>query len=154
MSLESDLRELGRIPLFAAMEYEALRLIAFAGEARILRAGDIVFRKGDISDGGYVLLNGRLELESPTAGRAHRAITPPMLVGELALITETERPGTLVARSPSSVLRISRDLFQRVLREFPRSARQTRDFVETRLAAYLRDIAETSGRRFLDPDIG
>ena len=33
MSLENDLRELGRIPLFAAMEYEALRLIAFAGEA-------------------------------------------------------------------------------------------------------------------------
>ena len=154
MSLENDLRELGRIPLFAAMEYEALRLIAFAGEARILRAGDVVFRKGDISDGGYVLLNGLRELESPLAGGTHRAITPPMLVGELALVTETERPGTLIARSPSSVLKISRDLFQRVLREFPRTATQTRDFIEARLAAYLRDITETSQRRFLDPDIG
>jgi CRP-like cAMP-binding protein len=154
MSLENDLRELGRIPLFAAMEYEALRLIAFAGEARILRAGDVVFHKGDISDGGYVLLNGLLELESPLATGAPRAIVPPMLVGEMALLTETERPGTLIARSPSSVLRITRDLFQRVLREFPRSARQTRDFVESRLADYMRDITETGERRFLNPDIG
>ena len=148
MSLDSDLRELARIPLFGALEYEARRLLAFSAETRILRRDDILFRKAEASDGGYFLLAGELEIDGGD-GLA-RKIRPPTLIGELALITDTQRPATVIAKSPSTVLKIPRQLFQRILKEHPRSAMQTRTLIETRLTAFARDLGDARNRNFLD----
>ncbi len=150
MSLETDLREMARIPLFEALEYEARRLLAFSAETRILRADDILFRQGERSDGGYLLLNGALDVEGGGA-KARVVLRPPTLVGEIALLTQTDRPATVIASQPSTVLKISRTLFQRVLREHPRSAAQIKHFVETRLTTFKRDLEETRQRNFIDP---
>ena len=60
MALEDDLRNLSRVPFFAALEPDARRLVAFSAETRILRAGDVLFRRGEPSDCAYVLMQGRL----------------------------------------------------------------------------------------------
>jgi len=151
MSLDSDLNELARIPIFAALEYEARRLLAFSSETRILRAGDVLLRKGERSDCGYLLVNGTLELTPNNKAVESKIIRPTVLIGELALLTETERPSTVTAVSPSTVLKISRNLFLRVLREHPRSASQARNLIESRLRSYARDLGETRAAHFLDP---
>ena len=62
-------------------------------------------------------------------------VRPPTLIGDAALLAETRRPATALAREPSSVLRIPRHLFQRVLGEYPDSAaRLRRDWVKRLLA--------------------
>ena len=51
------------------------------------------------------------------------------LIGELALLTETARPVTATAREPSTVLRIPRTLFLKMLEGYPDAARELRDTI-------------------------
>jgi CRP-like cAMP-binding protein len=149
MSLGDDIRNLSLIPIFGELEPEALRLIAFAGETRILRAGDILFRRGEESDGGYIVLTGSIALD-PTGegGPARQIVGPNTLVGEIALISQTERPVTAIAREPSTVLKVSRLLFHRMLKEFPASAQRLRLSIQTRLAAFTQELEEMRSRSF------
>src|SRR5665213_2455963 len=120
MSLGDDIRNLSRIPLFGELEPEALRLIAFAAETRILRAGHVLFHRGEESDCGYIVLTGSIALDVAGDGTpAGQIVGPHTLIGEIALISPTERPVTAIAREPSTVLKVSRALFHRMLKEFP-----------------------------------
>ncbi|MEA2870974.1 MAG: hypothetical protein QOH67_950, partial [Hyphomicrobiales bacterium] len=58
---------------------------------------------------------------------------PGTLIGELALLTETKRPVGAVAREPSSVVRISRQLFLKMLDGYPDAARRMRDAIAARV---------------------
>jgi len=144
MALDNDVRNLGLIPAFAEMEPEALRLIAFSAETRILRAGDFLFRRGETADGGFVILSGSIALDTEDDGGTAKHIAGPQsLIGDLALITETLRPVTAIAREPSSVLKISRMLFHRVLGEFPRSAENLRRQMERNLKGFTGALLES-----------
>lgn len=120
MALDDDIANLRRIPLFEDFEVEALRLLTFSAETKLLRAGDALFRRGEPSDGGYILTNGSIALEKHDDGRpADKVLRPFALIGETALITETTRPVTAIAREPATILKITRALFLRILEDFP-----------------------------------
>ncbi len=141
MALEDDIGKLGRNATFAALEPEALRLIAFSAETRILRAGDILFRRDEPSNGGFVVLSGSIALDASDLGSSTaRIVRPPALIGETALLTQTLRPATAIAREPSSVLRISRQLFHRVLHEHPASAERLHGSLAARLSQFTREL--------------
>ncbi|WP_026608441.1 cyclic nucleotide-binding domain-containing protein [Methylocapsa acidiphila] len=143
MALDDDIAKLSRNAAFAALEPEALRLIAFSAETRILRAGDILFRRDEPSNCGFVVLSGSIALDASNLGAAKaRILRPPALIGETALLTETLRPATAIAREPSSVLRISRHLFHRVLSEHPRSAERLRRALAGKLAQYAKELGD------------
>ena len=138
MALQDDVRNIASIPTLRDLGPDALRLIAFSSETRILRAGDVLFRRGDRSDGGFVILSGAVVLET---GRGQPTIVRgPALVGDAALIVDTVRPATASAREPSSVLAISRALFHRVLSEYPAGATRLRQTLATRLLALQGDL--------------
>lgn len=143
MGLEDDIAKLARIPTFTHLEQDALRLLAFSAETKILRAGDVLFRRDEPSNGGFVVLTGSIALDAsdePGTGTA-RIVRAPGLVGEMALLAETKRPATAIAREPANVLRISRQLFHRVLAEYPRSA----DALRRSLAERLREFTSELG---------
>lgn len=121
MGLEDDIAALSGAPLLGHFERDALRLVAFAAESRALKAGDVLFRKGDRSDGGYVVTRGRIALDPGDGGAAFTA-EPGALIGRTALFVRVQRPATAVAREPSGVLRVSPTLMRRVLEEFPEAA--------------------------------
>jgi CRP-like cAMP-binding protein len=139
MALDDDIANLRGIPLLEDFETEALRLLAFSAETKLLRAGDLLFRRGDRSDGGYILMNGSIALEKSDDGRpAEKILRPLALIGETALIAETTRPVSAIAREPSTVLKITRALFHRILEEYPATALRVR----RRLAARLEQLAK------------
>lgn len=151
MSLGDDIQNLARIPLLSDLEPEALQLIAFAGETRILRAGDVLFHRGEASDGGYIVLTGSIALDAAGDGSpAVQILGPNTLIGEIALISQTDRPVTALAREPSTVLKISRTLFHRVLRQFPVSAKRLRTKIQTRLVDFAQELEEMR-RRSTEP---
>lgn len=140
MALGDDVRALSSLPAFRDLDAEAVRLIAFSAETRILRAGHVLFRAGDRADGGYVVLSGLLSLvvgshAEPVLVRA------PALLGEAALVAEVLRPATATAVEPASVLKVSRALYRRVLAEYPEAAVRIRTGAAGRLFA-LRDQLE------------
>jgi CRP-like cAMP-binding protein len=143
LALQDDVRNLASNPTLRAIEPEALRLIAFSAETQFLRVGDILFRRGEVSDGGYVVLMGAVALgadEKPVAiARA------PALIGDSALITRTVRPCMALAIEPSTVLKIPRALFRRVLSEHPDSAARLRRTLAHRLFALRNDLSTYRG---------
>lgn len=141
MKLEGDLATLQRQPLLGLMETEALRLLAFSAESRILRAGDLLFRRGDISDGGYLVVSGSIALSTTDTGPAAQIIGAGGLIGEMALFTALERPATALAREPSQILKLPLGIMRRVLVEFPDSAARLAEAIRTRLNEISREIS-------------
>ena len=136
MTLEHDIRRLAAIPLLAELDVEALRLIAFSAETRMFQPGDILFREGEIADGGFIVLVGKVEIEGSAAGpQSRQMVGPGALIGERALISAIARPATATVREPSTLLKITRRLFYRVLSEFPGNADRLR-------GALARDLAQ------------
>jgi CRP-like cAMP-binding protein len=123
MALDAEIQRLQDNPLLALFDPEALRLIAFSSETRLLRGGDVLFREGDVSDGGYYIVSGALLL---SAGGMEDSHGPGALLGEAALFTETERPATAIAHGPATVRRIPRHLMRRILEEYPDTAERLR----------------------------
>ena len=120
MSLESDIAFFERVPTFAALGKQALRILAIGAETRQLQNGAVLFYAGELADGGYVVQQGSLLLEpnSPQEGRQVTA-GPGTLVGELALLTDTVCAATAIAKEPTVVIRISRSLFRKMLEGYP-----------------------------------
>ncbi|MDR3407270.1 MAG: cyclic nucleotide-binding domain-containing protein [Methylovirgula sp.] len=138
MARDDDLYDLTRHPILAALEPEALRFIAREASQRILRSGEVLFRRDEPSDGSYLLRSGSVVLEGPDGDE--KVVHPPTLIGEMALIAPTRRPVTAVAREPSGVLQIPRSLFQRALAESPRSAERLRRLLEKRLHGFAQEL--------------
>lgn len=149
MALDDDIALLARQPLLGLMERDAIRLVAFSAETRMLRAGDVLFRGGENSDGAVLVISGAVAIMSGDDGQPADAIVGPgTLLGELALFTSAKRPVTAVAREPVQVMRLSRSVMRRVLTEFPDSAQAIADAVAERLRDF---VGELDGvRRRLD----
>jgi hypothetical protein len=146
MALEDDIRDMARLPIFQEMEPDALRLLAFSAETKILRKGDILFRRGEVSDSGFLVLSGSFHIDGPPKrDGAEFMIFPHSLIGEMALLTATERPATITAREPSTVLKVTRTTFHRVLKEHPKSAIRVRASLEARLSRFTGGLASDQG---------
>ncbi|HEV7256315.1 MAG TPA: cyclic nucleotide-binding domain-containing protein [Bosea sp. (in: a-proteobacteria)] len=129
---------LARQPLLSLMERDALRLIAFAAETRILRAGDVLFRVGEPSDGAVLIISGAVALNSrEDGGPADEIVGPGALIGEMALFTSVARSVTAIAREPTQVMRLSRSVMRRVLAESPASAEAVAAAISERLRGFV-----------------
>ncbi len=139
MALEADIRHLSRNPTFAALEADALRELAAGAETVMLRKGEVLFRRDDASDAGYLLVFGSIQLEIEP-GKGEQIVRPPTLIGDTALITKTRRPVTATAREQCSLLKISRLHFLSVMNDFPRSAERLKRVISDRLVQFLREL--------------
>ncbi len=135
MSLESEIAQLQSNPVLALFDHEALRLIAFSSDTRILRKDDVLFREDEVSDGGYFIASGSLVLSGSGVSETYG---PAALIGEAALFAETRRPATATMLEPTVVRRIPRHLMRRVLVEFPETA--------ARLQAHMQQQAASVGQ--------
>jgi CRP-like cAMP-binding protein len=63
------------------------------------------------------------------------------LIGELALITELVVPATAIAREPTTLTRLSRNLFQKMLEGYPSAAEKLRDVLAARLNTASKELS-------------
>jgi len=151
MALETDISILAGAPLFSLMDRQPLRLLAFAAETLTGSEGGVLFRKGDLSDGGYVVTQGAIALD-PEDGTPIVVAEPGAVIGRTALFVSTTRPATATVRAPrSAVMRIAPTLMSRVLSEFPAAAAAIHDVLATDLLSLMDDLERARGR-FSDPD--
>jgi CRP-like cAMP-binding protein len=145
MSIDDDIALLARVPALNLLGMAALQVLAIGAEQRDLGFGDKLFHYGDIADAGYVVRRGSFRV---TSGEGEREVIagPGELIGELALIVEMRRPATAVALEPSTVVRVSRTLYQRVLESHPEAARRVRDDLEARTNAATAAIARLAAK--------
>ncbi len=140
MSIESDIALLERCPTFQILGRELLRVLAISSEQLDFARGDVLFRSGDDADCGFVVSRGAFRV-SFVDGSSHEVIAGPgTLIGELALIVPMQRPASALSLEFSSVIRIHRQLFLRVLDSDPAAARRLRDEIAGRTSQAASDI--------------
>jgi CRP-like cAMP-binding protein len=137
MSIEDDVALLERVPTLRLLGTAALRMLAIGSEQRHFARGEVMFDIGDDADGGFIVQRGAFRIED---GAAEVIAGPGALIGELALIAPMQRPSTATAIDHSSVIRVARSLFQRVLESDPAAARRLRDEFASRTSQIASDM--------------
>ena len=138
MSIDDDVVLLERVPTLRLLGTTALRMLAIGSEQRDVARGARLFSTGDDADGGFIVQRGTFRIEDGAG--AEMVAGPGALIGELALITAMRRPSTAIALEHSSVIRVARSLFQRVLESDPDAARRLRDEFASRTSQIASDI--------------
>lgn len=128
MRLDQKIAALSQQPLLQTLEPAALHVIGFSLTERSLKAGEVLFRAGELSDGGFLVISGRVRAgESQEFGEG-------ALIGETALLTDIPRPATVLALEPTRLLVLPRSLMHKVLEAHPASAAALRAHFAGQLA--------------------
>ncbi len=117
MTLHEEVEALRNIPLFAKIDASKLKLLAFTSERLNYEPGQNLFKQGDPGDAAYIILEGEADIivnELVVATKKKNDF-----VGEIAILCDVPRTATVRATQPLSALVISKDLFFRLVTEFP-----------------------------------
>ena len=125
MSLQQEFEVLRRVPFFADIEPSKLKLLAFMSERVGFDDGKIVCRQGEPGDAAYLIIDGEADivLEGGPGGPLTVAtLGANEIVGEMSILTGAPRNATVRAKGRLVALRIAKDPFMRMVREFPAMA--------------------------------
>jgi CRP-like cAMP-binding protein len=138
LALEDDIRLLSSVDLFSELGSEQLRLLAFGSETLSLKAGQDLYAEGDHADGAYVVVSGRIVLYRKRDDGRHviETCTTGDILGELALIAQTDRLTSAAAETDADLIRLNRALFRRILEEYPEIAIR----LHARVSAQLQEL--------------
>lgn len=149
MTLEDDIAIFEQVPTFAVLGQPALRVLAIGAETRQLQNGAVLFYAGELADAGYLVQEGSLLMEPGTFSEGREfTVGPGTLVGELALLTDTVSSATAIAKEPTTVVRISRNLFRKTLEGYPAAALRLRDLMASRVDGFTKELGTV--RKALD----
>jgi CRP-like cAMP-binding protein len=121
MSILDDVEALKRMELFAKVEPAKLKLMAFAAERAQFRKGEEMFHQGDAADAAYIILDGRADVVIDTPGGPLKVadVKRDAFVGDMAILCDVPRTATIVATEDLIALKITKDLFFRMVSDFP-----------------------------------
>jgi len=124
MSLKQEFELLRRVPFFAEIEPSKLKLLAFVSERVGFDPGKDLMRQGDPADAAYLIIDGQAEvvLETPAGPIVVATLGAHEIVGEMGILGNAPRAATVRAKDRLIALRISKEPFMRMVREFPNMA--------------------------------
>jgi CRP/FNR family cyclic AMP-dependent transcriptional regulator len=124
MSLKQEYELLRQVPFFAEIEPAKLKLLAFMSERVGYDPGKRLFQQGDPADAAYLIIDGEAEVIAETSSGPVTLATlrPNEIVGEIGILCDVPRTATVRAKNRLVALRISKDPFMRMVREFPTMA--------------------------------
>ncbi len=124
MSLAQEYEMLRRVPFFSEMEPARLKLLAFMSERVGYDAGNTLFCQGDQADAAYLIITGEAEIivDTPSGPLTIATLGAHEIVGEMAILCDVPRTATVRAKDRLVALRIAKDPFLRMVREFPNMA--------------------------------
>ncbi|ABS62911.1 cyclic nucleotide-binding protein [Parvibaculum lavamentivorans DS-1] len=148
MSLEPAVALLQRLDLFAGLDTVRLEVVAFTCERRDYAPGARVFDAGDEADCAYLIIEGEAVMLVHDDGEGRNALRLDSgdLIGETALFGPELRRTSVRAVTSLSTLRIGRDMFQRLLGEFPEMAGSVAARVADRLDVVSEELRVLASR--------
>jgi CRP/FNR family transcriptional regulator, cyclic AMP receptor protein len=124
MSLAEEVELLRSIPLFARMEPAKLKLLAFTSERLSFDPGQDLCRQGEPGDAAYLVIEGEvaISIDSPSGAIELAKLGRGSIVGEIAILCDVPRTATVTSVGKTVALRVSKELFFRLVTEFPQIA--------------------------------
>lgn len=121
--------------LFGELSAGELEDIVACADWIEIQRGDILFHQGDAGDSFYILLSGRLGIV--VGGEEEKRLVSEVMggeiLGEMALLTEEPRSATVTAIRNSSLFRLSKIEFDRLLKKYPKFLAQINKVLIERL---------------------
>ncbi|HEX6304402.1 MAG TPA: cyclic nucleotide-binding domain-containing protein [Anaerolineales bacterium] len=133
--------------LFVELKDEQIAEIATWFTPEYFQEGEVVFSDGDLGDRFYIILQGRVGVTRVVARETEETavLEEGDFFGEEALLFDEPRSATVTAAAPVTLLRLDREQFDRLLRDFPEvranlfRAAQTRRIIRSRRFDWLRE---------------
>ena len=124
MSLNEEVELLRNIPLFSNIEPSKLKLLAFTSERVAYDPGQELFHQGDDGDAAYIIIGGEADIiiETDTGPFTVATFKRNDIVGEIAILCDVPRTATVLVKEKLETLVISKELFYRLILEFPQIA--------------------------------
>ena len=121
MDIQGETEALGKVPLLSKLEQSKLKLLAFTSELQTYEDGEVVFNEGEVADCTFVILDGEADIYANTdSGKVVvGTLQANQLLGELGVLTSSPRSATIRAKGRLTMLRISSDMFLKLLAENP-----------------------------------
>ena len=147
--LSNEVELLRRVPLFAGIEPAKLKLLAYTSDVVTYEPGQVLFRKDDIGDAAYVIIAGDADVTVPAeAGDITVAeLHDGDFLGEIAILCDTPRTATVTAKGELTALRIRKEPFFQLLRQFPEMAVEMTRLLAERLTRTTADLIEAQRQR-------
>jgi len=119
------------VALFEGISGSQLQRIANGVKERRFDAGASIVSAGEAGHGFYLIVQGRAEVKR--GDRTIRALGPGDYFGELALVRESPRTATVVAKDPTTCLVLTRWDFKGILDTNPAIAIRLLETVASRI---------------------
>jgi CRP-like cAMP-binding protein len=123
VDIQRETEALSKVPLFSKLEQSKLKLLAFTSELQTYEDGDIVVNEGEAADCTFVIMEGEADIYAKTKAADGEVVVGTLranqLLGELGVLTSSPRAATIRARGRLMMLRISGDMFLKLLAENP-----------------------------------
>jgi CRP-like cAMP-binding protein len=146
LSLNEEVELLRNIPMFANIEPSKLKLLAFTSERMTFKSGDTLFKQGEPGDSAYVIIGGEADVivDTPKGPLTVAKLKRNDIVGEIAILCDVPRTATIKAASQLEAMVIAKDLFFRLVMEFPQMAVEIMRELARRLDATNRKLTAKS----------
>ncbi|MGO1119499.1 Crp/Fnr family transcriptional regulator [Rhodovibrionaceae bacterium A322] len=147
MSLEQEVATLKKIPLFANIDTAKLKLMAFASERMNFKDGQALCRQGDAGDAAYIILEGDADVSIQTddGPLTVAQVGANDIVGEIAILIDVGRTATVTAKGDVTTLMITKELFFRVVKDFPEIGIEVMRVLAHRLENTNKQLRELRG---------
>ena len=148
MSIEDEVSVLRRIPLFAHISAQKLKLLAFTSERIVYEAGQTLFHQGDEGDAAFVIIEGQADIlvNSPQGPVSVALVERSSIVGEVAVLCDVPRTATVTAITRLDTLRITKAQFLDLLTEFPELTIEIMKTLAVRLTKTSIELSEARSR--------
>jgi CRP-like cAMP-binding protein len=145
MSLEQEVELIRQFPIFSKIQPAMQKLLCFSSERLTYDAGQVMFNAGDAADAAYIIIDGSVEISVPTPSGPIivNTLGKNELLGEIAIFGDVPRTATAKAIAKLEALKISKDMFVKVIRENPDAAIELIKILAGRLANTTSQLTQT-----------
>lgn len=145
MSLEQEVELIRQFPIFSKIQPAMQKLLVFSAERLSYDPGQVMFNAGDMGDAAYIVIDGEVEISVPTPGGpiVVNKLGRNDIIGEIAIFGDVPRTATAKALTGLETLKISKELFEKVIRENPDAALELIRVLAERLANTTTQLSRT-----------
>jgi CRP-like cAMP-binding protein len=118
-------------PLFRVLGRRDRRELIERFRARDVRRGDSLIRDGEQTDGLYVVLTGEVEVHKQS--QLLTRLKEGDLFGEISLLQKTPATATVTASRRTTILRLPREDFDRLITSYPQILALVSELTDERL---------------------
>ena len=138
MAVEALVTPLLSVPLFQGLSPLQLARLARSAERIVFQAGEIVIANGESGDAAFLIVSGpAVRSEAPDGSGRGQILDSNSLVGEMAMLVDTEHTSTVITRGQVRALKFTRASLYELMQ---RDSTLADHFVD-KIAARLSDLA-------------